>query len=70
MNPDRLIGLAFVCERWHSGRESRGYRMMCRIRWEPGTERASNLLPRDEWAEARRWAAHYTWLARSGRMSL
>lgn len=63
MSPDRLIGLAHVAARWHSGQWSRGYRLLCKIRWEPrgGGER---LLPREEWEEARRWAAHYTWFAR------
>lgn len=60
MNSERLIGLAYVCERWHSGQWSRGYRLLSRIRWRPGTDRASRLLPREEWYEARMWAAHYT----------
>ena len=64
MNADKRIGLAYVCERWHSGQWSRGYRLLCRIAWRPGTDRASQLLPRDEWSESRYWAAHYTRLAR------
>ena len=64
MNADRLIGLAYVCTRWHGGQWSRGYRLLCRIRWQPGTDRASRLLPRDDWSEARSWAAHYTRVAR------
>lgn len=64
MNADRLIGLAYVCERFHSGQWSRGYRLLSRIRWEPHTDRASRLQPREEWADARAWAAHYTRLAR------
>ena len=64
MNADRLIGLAYVCTRWHGGQWSRGYRLLSRIRWQPGTDRASRLLPRDDWSEARSWAAHYTRVAR------
>ncbi len=64
MNSERLIGLAYACERWHNGQWSRGYRLLCRINWRPGTDRAARLLPRDEWAGPRAWAAHYTRLAR------
>lgn len=64
MNPDRLIGLAYVAERFHSGQSSRGYRLLSWIRWRPGSDRAARLLPRDEWIEARQWAAHYTRRAR------
>jgi len=64
MNSDRLIGLAYVCERFHSGQWSRGYRLFCRIDWHPGTDNAARLLPADEWSEARSWAAHYMQLAR------
>lgn len=64
MNSERLIGLAYVCERWHSGQWSRGYRLLSRIRWRPGIGRAWRLQPREEWSEARTWAAHYTRLAR------
>lgn len=64
MSPDRLIGLAYVCERFHSGQWSRGYRLLSRIQWRPGTDNAARLEPADEWYEARMWAAHYTRLAR------
>ncbi len=64
MNSDRLIGLAHVCARMHGGQWSRGYRLLCRIRWEPRTDRAAALLPREDWEQARQWAAHYFKLAR------
>lgn len=66
MNADRLIGLAYMCERFHGGQWSRGYRLLSKIRWEPRTDRASKLRPRDEWPGARTWAAHYVRLARRG----
>jgi hypothetical protein len=65
MNGDRLIGLAYVCERFHGGQWSRGYRLLSRIRWRPGTDQSARLLPRDEWSDARTWAAHYLRLART-----
>lgn len=64
MSAARRIGLAYACERWHSGQWSRGYRLLCRIGWRPRTDRAARLLPRDEWASARSWAAHYMRIAR------
>ena len=64
MSPDRLIGLAYAAERFHSGQWSRGYRLLSRIQWRPGTDRAAKLQPRDDWYEARQWAAHYTRRAR------
>ena len=66
MDHDRLIGLAYVCARFHSGQYSRGYRLLSRIGWKPHTDRAVNLRPREEWTEARQHAAHYMRLVRSG----
>jgi len=65
MNNERLIGLAHACQLFHSGQSSRGYRLLCKIDWRPGTSRAAALLPRDEFADARTWAAHYIRLARN-----
>ncbi len=61
---DRLIGIAYTANLFHSGQWSRGYRLLCKIRWEPRTDRTSHLLPRDEFEVARRWAAHYIRRAR------
>jgi len=63
MNSDRLIGIAYTAERFHSGQWSRGYRLLSRIRWSPRGQ-ANRLLPRDEFADARTWAAHYIRRAR------
>lgn len=60
----KRIGLAYVCARFHSGQWSRGYRLLCRIGFRPGTDRAAKLLPRDEWQEERHYAARYTRLVR------
>ncbi len=65
MNPERLIGLAHACNLFHSGQWSRGYRLLSRICWEPRTDRQARLLPREENAEARSWAAHYIRRARN-----
>ena len=75
MNHDRLFGLAYVCDRRHSGQWSRGYRILSRLhgphwRMRRPTTDACNLLPRDEWREARDWAAHYTRLVRNREISL
>jgi hypothetical protein len=64
MDGDRKIGLAYACERYHSGQWSRGYRLLCRIAFRPGSDRASRLLPRSDWESARAWAAHYMRYAR------
>jgi DNA integrity scanning protein DisA with diadenylate cyclase activity len=64
VNTDRLIGLAYVAERMHSGQWSRGYRLLSKINWRPSTDRAAHMLPRDEWETARSWAAHYLRYAR------
>lgn len=66
MNEERLIGLAHVCKHCHSGQWSRGYRLLCKIRWHPRSDSADRLLPRDEFIEARQWAAHYYRLFRRG----
>jgi len=70
MNHERLFGLDYVCRRWHSGQWSRGYRLICKIDASHGTSQSERLLPRDEWREARDWAAHYTKLVRTGEISL
>lgn len=67
MNADRLIGIAYAAERFHSGQASRGYRLLSRIGWFPRTDRQAALLPRDENYEARSWAAHYIRRARNER---
>lgn len=64
MNPDRLIGLAYVASLFHSGQWSRGYRLLSRIRWSPRSSRAAHLQPKADYTEARQWAAHYIRYAR------
>lgn len=61
---DRIIGIAYVAERWHSGQWSRGYRLLSKIAWQPGSDAAWRLKPNEEWQTARDWAAHYTRRAR------
>lgn len=61
---DRLIGIAYAAERFHSGQWSRGYRLLSKIRWSPGTDRAWRLQPKEDWQTARDWAAHYVRRAR------
>ena len=63
MNSARLIGLAYVAERMHSGQWSRGYRLLSKIQWSPRGQ-SERLQPRDDWSEARNWAAHYLRFAR------
>ena len=67
INPDRLIGIAYAATRWHNGQWSRGYRLLSRIQWHPRSDDAYRLLPREEYTEARRWAAHYMLRARRER---
>ena len=63
MNTERLIGIAYAAERFHSGQWSRGYRLLSRIQWRP-KGLAEKLQPREEFSEARDWAAHYIRRAR------
>ena len=65
MNTERLIGLSYACEQFHSGQWSRGYRLLSKIAWRP-RGLAEKLLTREEFREARYWAAHYMRLARKG----
>ncbi len=60
---ERLIGLAYACALFHSGQSSRGYRLLSRIQWCPRGD-SSKLLPREEYMDARNWAAHYIKRAR------
>ncbi len=70
MNSERLIGLAYTCERFHSGQWSRGYRLLCKINFKPGSNAAWHLKPNDEWDEARDWAVHYIKLVRTNMINL
>ena len=65
MNSERLIGLAYACTLFHSGQWSRGYRLLSRIRWVPRTDSQARLQPKEEFEEARDWAAHYIRRARN-----
>lgn len=64
MAPERKIGLAYVLERLHTGQWSRAYRLLCRIAWRPGSDRAWRLQPAEDWEAERMWAAYYFRLAR------
>ena len=66
MSSERRIGLAYVCERWHTGQWSRAYRLLSKIQWRPRGDGAWHLKPNEEWHVERQWAAHYTRLARQG----
>ena len=62
MNIDRLFGLLYVCNHYHSGQWSRLHRLGCRLEQHYGVGyglSAFELANRDEWREARAWAAHY-----------
>jgi hypothetical protein len=63
---DRVIGIAYAAALFHSGQWSRGYRLLSRINWWPRGQ-AEKLRPRDEWSQARCWAAHYIRRARKDR---
>jgi len=58
MNSDKLIGLAYALSLFHRGQWSKEYRLLCRINWQPRGQ-AEYLLPKDEWFNARNWAAYY-----------
>lgn len=64
MNADRAFGLDYVARRYHNGQGSRLYRILCRLKVSHRSTPSCKLLPRDEWAEARRFAAHYLALYR------
>jgi hypothetical protein len=70
---DRRFALAYVCEQWHSGQWSRGYRLLCKlgVRWSILDHTTKDhLLPREEWEVARHFAAHYIRLVRNGDIQL
>ena len=63
---DRYLGLAYVAERWHSGQWSDLYRLFCRATKDMRrTDSACNLRPRDEYYQARHYAARYLLAVRS-----
>ncbi len=69
MTFDKCLGLAYVCDKMHSGQWSRGYRILSRLMGVYRLDRndsACVLLPRDEYEEARGYAAHYLRVVRSG----
>jgi len=57
---DRLLGLAYTADRYHGGQWSVLYRLGCRAtRDMRRSDSACRLLPRDEYAAARHYAARY-----------
>lgn len=58
MESDKLIGLAYALSLYHNGQWSKEYRLLCKINWQPKGQ-SEYLLPREEWENARKYAAHY-----------